>query len=91
MVEGGAAFKDNAIYLTMAPNTAGAVLSTTRYVWYGRVSATLKTSRGNGVVSSFITMSDMKDEIDFEWIGKNLLQTESNFYFQGITNCMSPL
>jgi len=86
VVEGGAAFKNNEIYLTMAPNTAGAVLSTTFYVWYGRISATLKTARGNGVVSSFITMSDMKDEIDFEWIGKNLQQTESNFYFQGITN-----
>lgn len=84
VVEGGVAFKDDAIYLTMSPNTAGAVLSSTRYVWYGRISATLKTSRGAGVVSSFITMSDMKDEIDFEWVGKRLDTTETNYYWQGV-------
>ncbi|TGZ80615.1 putative cell wall glucanase [Ascodesmis nigricans] len=84
VLEGAAVYHDNQIILTMPKNSAGAVLSSTEYVWYGKISATLRTSRGAGVVSSFITMSDMKDEIDFEWIGDNLQKTESNWYWQGV-------
>lgn len=47
----------------------------------------MKTSRGAGVVSAFILLSDVKDEIDFEFVGTDLETAQSNFYFQGITNC----
>lgn len=76
--------EDGNLLLTMAPKTVGTVLSTTRYVWYGNIKATMKTSRGAGVVSAFIMMSDMKDEIDFEWVGTQLDTTQTNYYFQGI-------
>lgn len=49
----------------------------------------MKSSRGVGVVSAFILMSDIKDEIDFEFVGNDLQTAQSNFYFQGITNCKS--
>ena len=47
----------------------------------------MKTSRGQGVVSAFILMSDVKDEIDFEFVGTDLETAQSNFYFQGIPDC----
>ena len=47
----------------------------------------MKSSRGAGVVSAFILLSDVKDEIDFEFIGADLETAQSNYYFQGITNC----
>lgn len=75
---------DGQLLLTMAPDTVGTVLASTSYVWYGKISATLKTSRGKGVVSAFILLSDMKDEVDFEWIGVDLETTQTNYYFQGI-------
>ena len=68
-------YKDGML-LTMAPDTVGTTLSTTSYIWYGEVSAKLKTSRGAGVVTAFILMSDTKDEIDVlgvavcDWQGK---------------------
>ncbi|KAI5844843.1 concanavalin A-like lectin/glucanase domain-containing protein [Tricharina praecox] len=75
---------DGDLLLTMAAKTVGTVMASTRYVWYGNIKATMKTSRGAGVVSAFIMMSDMKDEIDFEWIGVDLDVTQTNYYFQGI-------
>lgn len=51
----------------------------------------MKTSRGAGVVSAFILLSDVKDEIDFEFVGADLQHAQSNYYFQGITNCKTPL
>jgi beta-glucanase (GH16 family) len=70
----------------MDPNTwkAGTVLSSTHYVWYGNIKATMKTSRGAGVITAFILMSNMKDEVDFEWVGVRLGTTETNYYFNGI-------
>lgn len=76
------------LLLTMAPDTVGTVLASTTYMWYGEVSATLKTSRGAGVVTAFILFSDVKDEIDYEFVGADLQTAQSNFYYQGITNCM---
>lgn len=79
------AYQDS-VLLTMPPNTVGTLLSSTHYVWYGKISATLSTSQGAGVVTAFILMSDVKDEIDFEFVGVDLEHAQSNYYFQGITN-----
>jgi len=79
-------YNDEALLLTMAPDTVGTLLASTHYVWYGKVSATMTTSQGAGVVTAFILMSDAKDEIDFEWIGVDTEHVQSNYYFQGITN-----
>lgn len=83
------AYNDEAVLLTMAPSTVGTLLTSTRYVWYGKISATMTTSQGAGVVTAFIMMSDMKDEIDFEFVGVDLQHAQSNYYFQGITDCTS--
>lgn len=77
----------DSVLLTMAPSTVGTLLMSAHYVWYGKIKATMKTSQGAGVVTAFILMSDMKDEIDFEFVGTNMNTVETNFYFQGITNC----
>ena len=77
----------NSVLLTMAEGTVGTLLASTHYVWYGKVSAKLKTSAGAGVVTAFILLSDVKDEIDFEFVGVQLNSAQTNFYSQGITNC----
>jgi beta-glucanase (GH16 family) len=79
-------FKDTAL-LTMAPGSVGTVLATSIYLWYGNVKARFKTSRGQGVVTAFILLSDVKDEIDYEFVGVNLTTAQSNYYHLGITNC----
>lgn len=69
--------------LTMAQGSFGTVLSSTVYMWYGNVKARLKTSRGKGVVTAFILFSDVQDEIDYEWVGVNLEQSQTNYYSLG--------
>jgi beta-glucanase (GH16 family) len=80
-------YNDEAILLTMAPDTVGTLLMSSHYVWYGKISATMTTSQGQGVVTAFIMMSDVKDEIDFEFVGVDLENAQSNFYWQGVTDC----
>ncbi|KAI0427366.1 glycoside hydrolase family 16 protein [Xylaria sp. FL1042] len=78
-------YNDNVI-LTMPPNSVGTVLASTVYMWYGTVKAKMKTSKDAGVVSAFILLSDVKDEIDYEFVGTELDIAQTNFYFQGIPN-----
>ncbi|KAF4556041.1 putative glycosyl hydrolases family 16 protein 5 [Elsinoe fawcettii] len=84
-----AVYQNQAMLLTMAPNTVGTLLSSTHYMWYGKVGATITTSQGQGVVTAFILMSDVKDEIDYEWVGVDLGNAQSNYYYQGITNYLN--
>jgi beta-glucanase (GH16 family) len=90
VMDGSALIFDNTALLTMAPGTVGTVLASTTYMWYGNVKARFKTSRGQGVVTAFILLSDVKDEIDYEFVGSYLETAQSNFYHLGITNCKSP-
>lgn len=76
-------YNDNTL-LTMPKDSVGTVLASTTYMWYGSVKARMKTSRGAGVVSAFILMSDVKDEIDYEFVGTELKTAQTNYYFQGI-------
>ena len=78
---------DNSVLLTMAEGTVGTLLASTHYVWYGKTTATFSTSAGAGVVTAFILLSDVKDEIDFEFVGVELSSAQTNFYSQGVTNC----
>lgn len=92
VMDGQAVIYQDTVLLTMAPDTVGTVLASTTYMWYGNVKARLRTSRGQGVVTAFILLSDVKDEIDYEFVGVELTTAQSNYYFQGITDCMtSPL
>lgn len=90
VMDGHAVPYKNSLLLTMAPSTVGTVLATSRYLWYGNVKARFKTGRGKGVVTAFILLSDVKDEIDYEYVGVDLKTAQTNYYYQGITNCKSP-
>ncbi|KAH7377313.1 cell wall glucanase [Pyrenochaeta sp. MPI-SDFR-AT-0127] len=71
--------------LTMAQGTVGTLLASTHYVWYGKICSKLTTAQGKGVVTAFILMSDVKDEIDYEWVGVDTSHVQSNYYSQGVT------
>ncbi|SCU86612.1 LAFA_0E01948g1_1 [Lachancea sp. 'fantastica'] len=77
---------ENALLLTMPQYSSGAVLSSTRYMWYGKVSARMKTSHLGGVVTAFIMFSSVQDEIDYEFVGANLTNVQTNYYFEGDLN-----
>jgi len=55
-----ATYQDNSVLLTMTEGSAGTLLSSSHYIWYGKVSATMRSSAGQGVVTAFILMSDVK-------------------------------
>ncbi|KAJ1668458.1 putative glycosidase CRH2 [Coemansia sp. RSA 1813] len=61
----------------------GTTVENTHTIQYGKVTARIKTaSIATGVVSAFIIRSDVVgDEIDFEWVGKDPNQVQTNFFY----------
>lgn len=77
---------EESLILAMPKNSGGTVLSSTRAVWYGKVSAKIKTSHLGGVVTGFILYSGAGDEIDYEFVGADLETAQTNFYWEGVLN-----
>lgn len=71
-----------AMLLTQA--NGGTRISSTRYLHYGTVTTTMKTGRWAGIVTAFIFMSDVKDEIDWEFPGNTTTQGQTNYFWQGV-------
>lgn len=60
-----------------------AKISTTDYLMYGYAEATLRHDARQGLVAAFITMSDIKDEIDWEFTTANSSLGKTNYFWMG--------
>ncbi|KAL0069267.1 putative glycosidase CRH2 [Marasmius tenuissimus] len=69
--------------MILTETNGGTRISSTRYVHYGKITATMKTGKWGGVVVAFITMSNIKDEIDWEFPGSATTEAQSNHFWQG--------
>lgn len=52
---------------------------------FGHVEFVVKAAPGAGIVSSAVLQSDCLDEIDWEWLGGDNNQVQSNYFGKGIT------
>jgi len=52
---------------------------------FGHYEIVLKTSKGTGIVSSLVLQSDDLDEVDWEWLGADNANVQTNYYGKGNT------
>lgn len=78
--------KDDSVIIKMPQNKSGGVISSTFYIWYGKVSFKYKTSHNGGVVSAAILFSQVQDEIDYEFVGSELETAQTNYFFEAIAD-----
>ncbi|OAJ37148.1 hypothetical protein BDEG_21211 [Batrachochytrium dendrobatidis JEL423] len=77
------------VSLQLKKNPAGTAadgvrLSTTRYVQYAKITARFTALSVPGTVTTFITMSDRHDEIDWETVGASKTTAQTNVFYKGI-------
>ncbi|KAJ6608674.1 concanavalin A-like lectin/glucanase domain-containing protein [Mycena sp. CBHHK59/15] len=86
VVDGGAVSVSNGeLSMLLTETNNGVRLSSTRFVHYGTLTATIsETGRWNGVVAGFVTMSNIRDEIDWEFPGAATTQGQTNYFWQGL-------
>ncbi|KAG6003479.1 hypothetical protein E4U21_002015 [Claviceps maximensis] len=61
-------------------------VQTGRYIFFGKVEAVVQAAPGRGIVTSVVLQSDDLDEIDWEWIGSNNSQVQTNYFSKGDTS-----
>lgn len=52
---------------------------------FGKVEISAKAAPGAGIVSSFVLQSDTLDEIDWEWLGADPDEVQTNYFGKGQT------
>lgn len=53
------------------------------YIMFGRVDFVVKAAPGQGIVSTVLLASDCNDEIDFEWLGGDNAEVQTNYFRKG--------
>lgn len=74
---------DEGATFSIAKEGESTLLVSNFYIFFGVVESHVKMAKGGGVVSSVVLQSDDLDEIDWEWIGNNVSEVQSNFFGKG--------
>lgn len=83
--QGNPSYGSDGASFTVAGSGDSPQLTSKWYIMFGRVEVVLKAAPGAGIVSSFVLQSDDLDEIDWEWLGADNGQVQSNYFGKGIT------
>lgn len=73
-------FTDDGADLTISEQGHSVTIKTAFYIFFGRAELIFKAAKGQGVISTLITLSDTLDEIDWEVRG-GITQNVTNTYF----------
>lgn len=81
----GVAYNSNGLALTVAQHGDSPTITSKWYIMFGHVEVQMKAAPGQGIVSSAVLQSDDLDEIDWEWLGGDSSQVQSNYFGKGET------
>lgn len=71
------------IVLTMPRRSTGSLIAESQSFLYGRAGARLKTGRSRGVITAIVLISAVGDEVDYECLGSQRDQVQTNYYSKG--------
>ncbi|KAI2633707.1 glycoside hydrolase family 16 protein [Hypomontagnella submonticulosa] len=82
---GNPTYGSDGVTFTVRQSGDAPQLTSVFYIMFGRVEISLKAAPGAGIVSSFVLQSDCLDEIDWEWLGADSTEVQSNYFGKGQT------
>jgi beta-glucanase (GH16 family) len=82
---GNPTYDGNGAHFSVAGQGDAPTITSNWYIMFGRVDVTMQAAPGTGIVSSLVLESDDLDEVDFEWLGGDDNQVQSNYFGKGQT------
>lgn len=76
-------FSSKGALLSIKKDFQGPTLISDKYMLFGRVDITFQAAPGAGIITSIVLMSCDKDEIDWELVGNDVTQIQSNYFSKG--------
>ncbi|KAJ6446831.1 glycosidase crf1 [Purpureocillium lavendulum] len=86
LLSGPVSYGGNGALFSIAQQGQGPTIATGNYLFFGRVDVVLQAAPGKGIVTAFVLQSDDLDEIDWEWVGFDNAQAQSNYFSKGDTS-----
>ncbi|MCJ1273368.1 hypothetical protein MMC21_001159 [Puttea exsequens] len=83
--QGNPTYDSDGATFAVAKSGDAPLLASKWYIMFGHVEFVVKAAAGVGIVSSAILQSDDLDEIDFEWLGYDDQNVQTNFFGKGLT------
>ncbi|TKX21741.1 extracellular glycosidase-like protein 1 [Elsinoe australis] len=83
---GNVGYNSEGATFTVAKSGDSPQLQSNGYIMFGKFEITMKAAHGTGIVSSAILQSDDLDEIDWEWIGGDPGEVQSNYFGKGVAS-----
>jgi len=75
--------QQNGAGLTVARQGDSPILASDFYFMFGRVDVVMQAAPGTGIVSSIVLQSDDLDEVDWEFLGGDSGQVQTNYFGKG--------
>lgn len=80
---GNPTYDSSGAHFTVSASGDAPQLTSVFYIMFGKVSITMKSAPGAGIVSTLVLESDDLDEIDLEWLGADDTEVQSNYFGKG--------
>ncbi|KAI0105229.1 concanavalin A-like lectin/glucanase domain-containing protein [Nemania sp. FL0031] len=68
---------------SMKKETEAPTITSSKYLFFGKVDIEVVAAPGTGIVTSVVLQSDDRDEIDWEWIGSDTTEVQTNYFGKG--------
>lgn len=85
VARGTPTYDSNGVSFTISKSGDSPQLTSKFYIMFGHVEFVVKAAPGVGIVSSAVLQSDDLDEIDWEWLGADNGQVQTNYFGKGQT------
>ncbi|KAI0969542.1 concanavalin A-like lectin/glucanase domain-containing protein [Xylaria arbuscula] len=77
------AYSGKGAAFSMDKETEAPTITSTKYIFFGKIDVVVQAAPGQGIVTSSVLQSDDRDEIDWEWIGSDSAQVQTNYFGKG--------
>ncbi|KAF5248248.1 hypothetical protein FANTH_6041 [Fusarium anthophilum] len=81
--DGTVKYTSDGAEFTVAKQGDAPTIQSKWYMFFGRMEVHLKAAPGTGIVSSVVLLSDVLDEVDWEWLGGSDGDVQTNYYGKG--------
>ncbi|KAG5954293.1 hypothetical protein E4U32_005244 [Claviceps aff. humidiphila group G2b] len=78
-------YKNNGAIFSINSEHNAPTIATGKYIFFGKVEVEVQAAPGAGIITSTVLQSDDLDEIDWEWVGSDNKQVQTNYFTKGDT------
>ncbi|KAF7137029.1 hypothetical protein CNMCM5793_006833 [Aspergillus hiratsukae] len=83
ITNGALSHTDEGTQFTITGENQSPTMQSNFYIFFGIVESHIKMAKGPGIISSIVLQSNDLDEIDWEWVGYNTSEVQSNYFGKG--------